>query len=76
MEWVIQNNMLVKEFILKDFNQALDFINRVGMLAEEMNHHPDILLHSYKKVKIILFTHSVGEITELDRKLASKIDQV
>lgn len=76
MEWEIQNNRLVKEFVLNDFKEALQWINHIGQLAEEMNHHPDILLHSYRKVKIILFTHSKNEITELDHKLASKIDQL
>ncbi len=76
MEWVVQNNMLIKEFVLKDFKEALQFINQVGEVAEDINHHPDILLHSYKKVKILLFTHSKGEITELDHTLASIIDQL
>lgn len=65
-----------KEFTFSDFVSALAFVNRVGELAEKMNHHPDLFLHSYKKVKLTLVTHSAKGLTHLDFELAQKIDEV
>ena len=50
--WNFENNKIGKEFQFKDFAEALSFTNKVGGFAEEMNHHPDIFLHSWNKVKI------------------------
>ncbi|MCD5380555.1 4a-hydroxytetrahydrobiopterin dehydratase [Candidatus Gracilibacteria bacterium] len=68
------NNRLEKEFEFNNFQEALDFTNRVGKLAEEKSHHPDIFIHSYKKVKITLFTHSKNKITTKDYNLAEEIE--
>ncbi|MEL7587389.1 MAG: 4a-hydroxytetrahydrobiopterin dehydratase [Prolixibacteraceae bacterium] len=76
MQWKTNNEQLEREFTFSNFKQALRFVNKVGELAEEMDHHPDILLFGYKKVKITLTTHSEGKITELDYGLAEKIDQI
>ena len=76
MKWITQNNMLVKEFTFTNFKEALQFVNEVGQAAEDINHHPDILIHSYKKVKILLYTHSEGRITDRDHTLASIIDEL
>ncbi len=76
MGWKTVNDQLEREFVFSDFRQALQFVNKTGELAEEMDHHPDILLFGYKKVKIFLTTHSKGKITDLDFKLAEKIDQI
>ncbi len=73
-EWQIIEGKLTKELTFKDFKSALGFVNKVAQLAEELNHHPDILIHSYKNVRIILFTHSENKITEQDRELSSRID--
>jgi 4a-hydroxytetrahydrobiopterin dehydratase len=64
-----------REFLFNDFIQALDFINRVGDLAESEGHHPDIL-NSYNKVQLILYTHSIDGLSENDFILASKIDMM
>lgn len=74
MDWKTENNTLVKEFVFKNFKEAIDFVNRILPLAESADHHPDLLIHSYKKVRVILTTHSVGRITEKDYLLAEKID--
>jgi len=66
--------VLEKEYKFKDFKEALAFVNKVGALAEEANHHPDILLYGWNKVKLSLSTHSAGGLTEKDFTLASKID--
>ncbi|MGD9930400.1 MAG: 4a-hydroxytetrahydrobiopterin dehydratase [Mangrovibacterium sp.] len=76
MNWKTENNQLEKVFNFQDFAQALQFVNNVGALAEKMNHHPEILIFAYKKVKISLTTHSLGKVTSLDHELAEKIDRL
>ena len=76
MDWKKESNTWVKEFVFSNFKEALDFVNRIMPLAEEADHHPDILIHSYKKVKVMLTTHSEGKITEKDYVLAEKIDKL
>ena len=74
--WNYSNNQIGKEFQLKDFAEALSFVNKVGAFAEKMNHHPDILMHSWNKVKITVSTHSEGGVTEKDFQLAEKIESI
>ena len=74
--WTLTNNEIEKEFVFKDFKQALNFINKVGDIAESEGHHPDINLHSYKKVNIILSTHAIKGLSENDFILAAKIDKL
>jgi 4a-hydroxytetrahydrobiopterin dehydratase len=75
-DWQVLDCKLTKEFIFSDFKAALEFVDKVGKLAEALNHHPDILLHSYKKARIMLFTHSENRVSEKDRELASQIDKL
>ena len=72
--WEFSNKQIGKEFQLKDFKSALDFVNKVGAEAESMDHHPDILMHSWNKVKITVSTHSEGGVTDKDFQLAGKIE--
>ena len=74
--WQYQNNQIEKEYSLKDFKSALNFVNKLGDEAEKMDHHPDINIHSYNKVKITLSTHSEGGVTGKDFKLAEKIENL
>ncbi|MFW5774233.1 MAG: 4a-hydroxytetrahydrobiopterin dehydratase [Tangfeifania sp.] len=74
--WKEENNKLVKEFELSDFKDAVDFVNKIVPHAEAADHHPDILIHSYKKVKVSLTSHDVGKVTEKDYDLAKKIDAI
>jgi 4a-hydroxytetrahydrobiopterin dehydratase len=76
MDWKTENNKLAKEFVFADFVQAVDFVNKIVPFAEKANHHPDIYIHSYKKVRIELFTHSKGKITDKDYDLAREIDRI
>jgi len=76
MDWKIENDHLVKEFAFNNFVESVQFVNNIVPLAEEMNHHPDILIHSYKKVKVTLYTHTEKKITEKDYSLAKKIDSI
>ena len=70
----ISSNQIAKEFQFKDFVEALSFVNKLGTEAEKMNHHPDIFIHSWNKVKITISTHSEGGITEKDFQLAEKLE--
>jgi 4a-hydroxytetrahydrobiopterin dehydratase len=74
-EWVITNEHHIhREFDFPDFKQALEFVNRVGAIAEEQGHHPDILLR-WGKADITIWTHKVDGLTESDFILAAKIDR-
>ncbi|HEV3282898.1 MAG TPA: 4a-hydroxytetrahydrobiopterin dehydratase [Solirubrobacteraceae bacterium] len=59
-----------------DFAAAIAFIDRVAELAEAANHHPDILLHGWNKVRLTLSTHSQGGLTDADFRLARQIDEL
>jgi 4a-hydroxytetrahydrobiopterin dehydratase len=76
MTWEIINNKLTKEFEFNSFVEAVEFINKIMLLAEKAEHHPDIYLHSYSKVKVMLLSHDVGEVTEKDYNLAKEIDAI
>jgi 4a-hydroxytetrahydrobiopterin dehydratase len=66
---------ITRRFRFPDFKQALDFVNRVGALAEEQGHHPDILL-GWGKAEVTLWTHKIDGLTESDFIIAAKIDRV
>jgi 4a-hydroxytetrahydrobiopterin dehydratase len=72
---VVDGHHLEKEFKFKNFKQALAFVNRVGELAEEQNHHPDIYL-AWGLVKVTIWTHAVDGLTESDFVLAAKIEML
>ena len=67
---------LVKEFEFKDFVTAISFVNKVADLAEAEGHHPNIYIHSYKKVRIELWTHKIGGLHENDFIMAAKIEKL
>jgi 4a-hydroxytetrahydrobiopterin dehydratase len=75
-DWFYVDKSLEKEFKLKNFADSLAFIIKIGIEAEKMDHHPDLLLHSWNKVKITLSTHDAGGVTENDIKLAQIIDKI
>jgi 4a-hydroxytetrahydrobiopterin dehydratase len=72
--WTREGDSIVRELELKDFAGAMAFVNAVGELAEGANHHPDILLHGWNKVRLTLSTHSEGGLTQNDLDLAHGID--
>jgi len=59
-----------------DFQAAMDFLARVGQLAEQEAHHPELHLERYRHVRIEIWTHAIGGLSESDFILAAKIDQV
>jgi len=74
-DWqIINEHHLEKEYIFADFRQALDFTVKVGEVAENQDHHPDIYL-VWGKVKLTIWTHKIDGLTESDFILAAKADQ-
>lgn len=73
-DWQDTGEALQRDLEFADFSAAMAYVNRVADLAEEVNHHPDILIHGWNKVRLSLFTHSEGRITDADRAMASRID--
>jgi 4a-hydroxytetrahydrobiopterin dehydratase len=65
-EWTREGDEIVRNWEFDDFAGALAFVNRVGAAAEEANHHPDILLHGWNKVRLSLTNHSAGGLTAVD----------
>jgi 4a-hydroxytetrahydrobiopterin dehydratase len=75
-EWqVVNEHHLHKTYQFKDFAKTLDFVNRVGQLAEQQGHHPDICF-GWGKADIMIWTHKIDGLTESDFVLAAKIDKV
>lgn len=72
---VIDNKKIEKTYRFNNFKEALDFTNKVGKLAEDEGHHPDIYL-SWGKVAVQLWTHKIGGLHENDFILAAKIDEI
>ncbi len=72
--WNFEKDHLFKEFELKDFTASIGFVTQVAIEAEKADHHPDILIHSWNKVKITLSTHSAGGVTQKDISLAVTIE--
>jgi 4a-hydroxytetrahydrobiopterin dehydratase len=72
---VVNEHHLTRACKFPDFKQALDFVNKVGALAEEQGHHPDIFL-AWGKAEITLWTHKIDGLTESDFIMAAKIDRL
>jgi 4a-hydroxytetrahydrobiopterin dehydratase len=67
---------IVRDLTFADFAAAIAFVDRVAEAAEAANHHPDILLHGWNKVRLTLSTHSQGGVTGADLELAAQIDRL
>jgi 4a-hydroxytetrahydrobiopterin dehydratase len=72
---VVKGRRLTRAFAFRDFKTALGFVDRIGALAEEQGHHPDVHL-TYGQVRVDLWTHKVDGLTESDFVLAAKIDRL
>ena len=71
-----EDSEIERELRFADFAAAINFVNRVAEVAEAANHHPDIFLHGWNKVRLTLSTHSQGGLTEADFRLAGQVDQL
>ena len=75
-DWqVVNEHHLQRNYRFKDFRESLNFVNRVGELAEEQGHHPDICF-GWGKADITIWTHKIDGLTESDFVLAAKIDKL
>jgi 4a-hydroxytetrahydrobiopterin dehydratase len=73
-DWRREGDAIVRDLQFADFAEAMAYVNRVAELAEEANHHPDILVHGWNKVRLTLTTHSEGGLTDNDFQMARRID--
>jgi 4a-hydroxytetrahydrobiopterin dehydratase len=73
-DWRRDGDAITRELSFPDFVAAIAFVNRVADAAEAANHHPDILVHGWNKVRLTLSTHSRGGLTAADFELAASID--
>jgi 4a-hydroxytetrahydrobiopterin dehydratase len=72
--WRREGDAIVRDHRFADFAAAIAFVERVAEVAEDANHHPDILVHGWNKVRLTLSTHSEGGITAADLGLAQRLD--
>ena len=73
--WQLDGNAFKKEWVFKDFSEAMRFLNKVADIAEKHNHHPEIF-NVYNRVSLRLSTHDSGGLTELDLTVAKDIDLI
>ena len=73
-EWTREGDEIVREWKFENFARAMEFVNAVAEIAEGANHHPDILLHGWNKVRLSVTNHSAGGLTEADFRLAAAVD--
>lgn len=74
--WKRDGSIIIRELVTPDFASAIGLINTIALHAEKLDHHPDILLYGWNKVRVTLSTHDVGALTELDFKLANLIESI
>ncbi len=72
-QWTLHQKSIEREFRFKNFKESMGFIRKVGDLAEQEGHHPDMFVF-YNRVRLQMSTHKVGGLTENDFILAAKID--
>lgn len=76
LTWRHQGSLLVHDDEFDDFGGAMRYANQVADLAEEHDHHPDIRVHGWNKVRLELSTHSEGGVTDKDVELARRVDAI
>lgn len=73
--WTYEKNHLQKSLKFRNFREAIAYVNRVAAVGEMCNHHPDILVHDYNRVKLNLNTHTAGgKVTDWDFELIKRIE--
>jgi 4a-hydroxytetrahydrobiopterin dehydratase len=75
-DWQIVEGKLTRDLQVKNFRVALALVNSIGEVAEEQNHHPDLCIHAWNKVKIELYTHTADGLSENDFIMAAKFDRL
>jgi 4a-hydroxytetrahydrobiopterin dehydratase len=72
--WRLEGNEIARSLKFADFNEAIEFVNRVAGVADEMDHHPDIFIHGWNHVRLSVTTHDAGGLTERDFRFAERIN--
>jgi 4a-hydroxytetrahydrobiopterin dehydratase len=75
-QWRREDQTIVRDLVLPDFAAAIALVHRVAGAAEAANHHPDILVHGWNKLRLTLSTHSDGGLTDADFELAGALDEL
>jgi 4a-hydroxytetrahydrobiopterin dehydratase len=75
-DWRREGDEIVREFKLEVFAAAMRLVNRVAEAAEAANHHPDILVHGWNRVRLSVTNHAAGGLTAADFALAEAIDRL
>ena len=73
-KWKLEDGKLVRDWSFKDFIAAMEFVDRVAVLAEAAGHHPDIDIR-YNRVRLALVTHDSGGVTAKDADMAASLDE-
>ena len=76
MKWTETESKLMKTIKCQDFNHALALLNKIAVVAESVNHHPDMKIYSYRFLSIEIYTHDTNSITQKDYDLAKQIDKI
>jgi 4a-hydroxytetrahydrobiopterin dehydratase len=76
LPWEREGDDIAREWRFEDFTEAIAFVNRVAETAEEANHHPDIFIHGWNKVKLSLTADSAGGLTEVDFSMADRFNEL
>lgn len=74
-DWALDANSITKNFVFSTFKEAIEFVNKIGEVAEKHSHHPDVLIN-HNQVRLILTTHSLSGLSQLDFQVAKEIDQL
>lgn len=75
-KWREENNTLVSNISFRDFKEVIRCVDAIANIAEEQGHHPDMLIHGYNQLRIILWSHDAGGVTEKDHALKVAIDDL
>lgn len=76
--WAVSKDgeRIYRKLETKDFMEAVGLVNRIAEIAEDLNHHPDLHIESWNHLRIETYSHDVGKLTDRDRKLAGKINEI
>jgi 4a-hydroxytetrahydrobiopterin dehydratase len=72
--WRIEDDEIVRDLEFEDFAATIVFLNRVAEIAETYEHHPDMLVHGWNKLRLSLTNHAAGGLTEIDFDMAARFD--
>lgn len=74
--WIIEDTKLVLDYEGEDFEDVVDLVNDIAEVAEELDHHPNLYMHSYNMLRIEVYTHKTNSLTKDDYLLAAEIDKL